>query len=125
MKKLFTAIFIFLFSALTVFAQVLSIPKVPLALQKNNPVPSILDGQVIYAQENSKKAMKSSYDIPEELSNGVMIIKYNTEYYYLGQKRNVIYQMVYSNIKPDKKYLKASDKKTVEVKEGDILGKKA
>ena len=122
MKKLFTAIFIFLFSALTVFAQVLSIPKVPLALQKNNPVPSILDGQVIYAQENSKKAMKSSFDIPEELSNGVMIIKYNTEYYYLGQKRNVIYQMVYSNVKPDKKFLKASDKKPVDVKESDILG---
>ena len=122
MKKLFTGIFIFLFSTLTVFAQVLSIPKVPLGVQKNEQVPSILDGQVIYAQENSKKAVKSSYDIPEELSNGVIIIKYNTEYYYLGQKRNVIYQMVYSNVKPDKKLLKATDKKPIDVKEEDILG---
>ena len=50
MKKLFTFIFIFMFSALTVFAQTYSIPKVQLGLQKNENVPSILDGQVIYAQ---------------------------------------------------------------------------
>lgn len=122
MKKLFTFIFVFLFSAVTVFAQTYSIPKVQLGLQKNENVPSILDGQVIYAQENSKKAVKSSYDIPEELSNGVVIIKYNTEYYYLGQKRTATYQMVYSNVKPDKKFTKATDKKPIDVNEGDILG---
>ena len=122
MKKLFTCIFVFLFSALTLFAQNYQIPKIPLGVNKNDSVPSVVDGKVIYAQTDAKKALKSSMDLPEELAAGVVIISFESEYYYLGQKRKANYQMVYSNIKPDKKFLKASEKNPVDVKEEDILG---
>ncbi|GEM_PF-6795750 len=122
MKKASACIFVFLFSLASVFAQNYQIPKIPLGVSKNESVPSVVEGKVIYAQTDTKKALKSSMDLPEELADGVVVISFESEYYYLGQKRKAVYQMVYSNIKPDKKFLKASEKKPVDVKEKEILG---
>ena len=122
MKKIAGIILFGLLFAAGSFCQKYDIPKINLGITSGNDVPSVVDGQVIYAQENAKKAKKSQMDIPEELANGVLIVTYEEVYYYQGEKKTETYQMLYSNIKPDEKYKKASEKNPVKVEGECILG---
>lgn len=122
MKKI-TGLFLFgLLFAFAAFSQNYNIPKIGLDLSKGQTVPSIVDGQVIYAQESAKKVKKSKMDIPEELSNGVVIVSYQDNYFYQGRKRTITCQLVYSNIKPDASLKKASEKSPISVAQDSTLG---
>ena len=122
MKKLTGFFVLSLLFVMSVFAQYKTIPRMLLGVSKGETVPNVVAGQVIYAQENAKKAKKSSMDLPEELSNGVVIVNFEEEYYYLGEKRVITCQMVYSNVKPEASFKKASELNPVYVDSEAPLG---
>lgn len=122
MKKKLLSILSLLFS-LSAFCQKLPIPKFQLNANKGTVLNSITNGQVIYAQKDSKKAVKSDMDIPEELAaGGVIIISYKDTYYFQGKKITKNFQLIYSNISPDSKFSKASEKNPINVNNGERLG---
>lgn len=122
MKKFAGCLITIFLISINVFAQTQNIPRMYLGVTKDNVVPNIVEGKVIYAQENSKKAKKSSMEIPDELSNGVVIVSFEEEYYYLKQKRVVTCQLVYTNIKPNASLKNASEKNPVYVDADASLG---
>ncbi|MGI5173256.1 RHS repeat protein [Treponema sp. OMZ 840] len=103
-------------------AQNFTIPKADLRIGKEEPVPSIVSGQVIYAGEDVKTNIKSSMDIPEELANGVVIIRYRIDYYYKNKIHSSDYQLLYSNIIPDAKFTQASIQNPISIEANEILG---
>ena len=122
MKKIVLSL-IYLFSSLFTFAQIYNIPKISFNFTTGADVTNIVSGKVIYAEKSAEKAIKSSMNIPEELADGIIIVEYTEKYYYQNEKKNRNFQLVYSNITPDQKYLKASEEKPIIIKENEILGK--
>lgn len=121
-KRLLTIVY--LLASLVIFAQnKFNIPKVGYKFQPGANVTNVVNGNVIYAEKDAKKALKSSMNIPEELANGIVIVEYTDDYYYNGELKHVKFQFLYSNLTPDAKFLKASEEKPVEIKDGDVLGK--
>lgn len=112
-----------LVNGIIAFSQNLSIPKFEFPFNENQDVNSLLEGEVIYAENNPKKVKKSSNNIPEEFANGVVIVEYAEKYYYYNEVKNRKFQIIYSNINPDKKFLKASEKKPIKVASNEIIGK--
>lgn len=113
MKKLFTLFAVMLLGGLC-FGQNLSAIKTELNAKKGDPIPAFAKGQVIYAQKDASKVKKSGLNIPDEISDGVLILNYTETYYYDGKKKTKVFQMVYTNVEPTKKFAKASVEKPID-----------
>lgn len=113
MKKFFTLLAILLIGSVG-FSQSLSALKTELNAKKGDSIPAFAKGQVIYAQKDASKVKKSDMSIPEELSDGVVILNYEETYYYNGEQKTKVFQMIYSNVEPTKKFAKATKEKPID-----------
>ena len=122
-KKLFSAVVLFCSLSVFAFTQEIQLPKVTYSFQKGQDVPNAVAGKVIYAEKNTKKVLKSSMNVPEELADGVVIVQYEESYYYHNELNVKKFEILFSNVEPDAKYTKATEKNGIDVKPNDILGK--
>lgn len=78
-------------------------------------------GNVIFGREDRTVA-EDVMNIPEEFSNGTVIISYTEDYFFKGKKRTGSYELIYFNFFPEKKFQNAIPERPMVVGEGDELG---
>lgn len=78
-------------------------------------------GLLIYARDDSD-VTEQVFNLPPELSNGTVIIACSDDYYFMGKKRTVEYELIYFNLYPEKKFADAIPERPIPVEEGEVIG---